>query len=193
MYLRLFLEFFKAGLFAVGGGMATLPFLYDISDKTGWFTHGQLADMIAISESTPGPIGVNMATYVGFTSGGVLGAIVATIGLITPSVIIILIIAKFLRSFKGNKYVEAAFYGLRPASTGLIAAAGLSVVSIALLRTDIYSTSSNLSDLFNYKGILLAAAIFYFSFLCKKTRKLHPAFFIAASAVIGIIFSFAGA
>lgn len=193
MYLRLFFEFFKAGLFAVGGGMATLPFLYDISDKTGWFTHAQLADMIAISESTPGPIGVNMATYVGFTSGGVVGSIVATIGLITPSIIIILIIARFLRSFKDNKYVESAFYGLRPASTGLIAAAGLSVVKIALLRTDLYSTSSNLFDLFNYKGILLAVAIFYFSFLCKKTKKLHPAVFIAASAVIGIVFSFAGA
>ena len=76
LYLRLFFEFFKTGLFAVGGGMATLPFMYDISDRTGWFTHAQLADMIAVSESTPGPIGVNMATYVGFTAGGVPGAIV---------------------------------------------------------------------------------------------------------------------
>ncbi len=193
MYLQLFFEFFKAGLFAVGGGMATLPFLYDISDKTGWFTHAQLADMIAISESTPGPIGINMATYVGFTSGGILGSVIATIGLITPSIIIILIIARFLRSFKDNKYVKAAFYGLRPASTGLIAAAALSVVKISLLRTDLYSTTRNLLDLFNYKGIILAMVIFYFSFLFRKTRKLHPAVFIAASAVIGIVFSFAGA
>ena len=93
IYLRLFYEFFKAGLFAVGGGMATLPFLYDISDSTGWFTHSQLADMIAVSESTPGPIGVNMATYVGYTTGGIPGAVIATLGIITPSIIIILIIA----------------------------------------------------------------------------------------------------
>ena len=92
LYLRLFWEFFKTGLFAVGGGMATLPFLYSMSDATGWFTHAQLADMIAVSESTPGPIGVNMATYVGFSTAGVPGAVVATLGLITPSVIIILII-----------------------------------------------------------------------------------------------------
>ena len=119
MYLQLFFEFFKAGLFAVGGGMATIPFLYDISDKTGWFTHAQLTDMIAISESTPGPIGVNMATYVGFTSAGIPGSVIATLGLITPSIIVILIIAGFYNAFKNNKYVQSAFYGLRPASTGL--------------------------------------------------------------------------
>ena len=113
IYLQLFYEFFKAGLFAIGGGMATLPFLYDISDTTGWFTYGQLADMVAISESTPGPIGVNMATYVGFTTAGISGAVVATIGLITPSIIIILIIAGFLKAFKDSKYVQSAFY--RPA------------------------------------------------------------------------------
>ncbi len=95
IYLRLFYEFFKAGLFSIGGGLATLPFLYDISDTTGWFTHGQLADMLAISESTPGPIGINMATYVGFTTGGVPGAVIATVGIITPSIIVILLIARF--------------------------------------------------------------------------------------------------
>ena len=90
IFVRLFFEFFKAGLFAIGGGMATLPFLYNISDKTGWFTYGQLADMVAISESTPGPMGVNMATYVGFTTAGPAGAVIATLGLITPSIIVIL-------------------------------------------------------------------------------------------------------
>ena len=93
IYLQLFWEFFKAGLFSVGGGLATLPFLYDISDRLGWFTHAQIADMLAISESTPGPIGVNMATYAGFTSAGIPGGVVATLGLVTPSVIVILIIA----------------------------------------------------------------------------------------------------
>ena len=96
--------------------MATLPFLYDMADRTGWFTRTQLADMLAVSESTPGPIGVNMATYVGFVTRGIPGAIVSTLGLVTPSVIVILVIAAFLKAFRHNRYVEAAFYGLRPAS-----------------------------------------------------------------------------
>ena len=126
LYLQLFWEFFKTGLFAVGGGLATLPFLQDMADRTGWFTRAQLADMLAVSESTPGPIGVNMATYVGFSTGGVGGALIATLGLITPSVIVILIVAAFLKAFRDSKWVSAAFYGLRPASTALVAAAGSS-------------------------------------------------------------------
>lgn len=118
MLLRLFWEFFKIGLFAVGGGMATIPFLYDLSDRTGWFTYTQLADMIAISESTPGPIGVNMATYVGYEMSGVLGSISTTLGFVAPSIIIIVIVSIFLQKFRDNRYVESAFYGLRPASSG---------------------------------------------------------------------------
>lgn len=190
IYLQLFYEFFKAGLFAIGGGMATLPFLYDISDKTGWYTYGQLADMVAISESTPGPIGVNMATYVGFTTAGVSGAVVATVGLITPSIIIILIIAGFLKAFKDNKYVMSAFYGLRPASTGLIAAAGLSVLALVLLHTDAYKASGQITDLVSIPSIILMAILYYFSAICKKTKNLHPVVFIAASAVIGIVLQF---
>ena len=150
LYLRLFWEFFKTGLFAVGGGMATLPFLYSMSDATGWFSHAQLADMIAVSESTPGPIGVNMATYVGFSTAGVPGAVVATLGLITPSVIIILIIARVLAAFRQNKVVDAAFYGLRPCSVGLIAAAGLLVVKIALFDVDLYRQTGVLMNLFQW-------------------------------------------
>ena len=120
--IQLFIEFFKTGLFAVGGGLATLPFLQDMAVRTGWFTTAQLADMVAVSESTPGPIGVNMATYVGFTVAGVPGALVATLGLIAPSIIIILIIAAFLQAFRNNRFVNAAFYGLRPASTAMVAA-----------------------------------------------------------------------
>ena len=193
IYLQLFYEFFKAGLFAVGGGMATLPFLYDISDKTGWFTHSQLADMIAISESTPGPVGVNMATYVGYTSGGPLGSLIATIGLITPSIIIVLIIARFLKAFRDNTYVNDAFYGLRPASTGLIGAAGFTVVLLALFQVDLYKETGRLLDLFNWKGIILAIIIYYLSAVYKGTKKLHPVFYIAASAIIGAVFHFAGA
>lgn len=192
VYLQLFYEFFKAGLFAIGGGMATLPFLYDISDKTGWYSYGQLADMVAISESTPGPIGVNMATYVGFTTCGVPGAVIATLGLITPSIIIILIIAGFLKAFKDNKYVKSAFYGLRPASTGLIAAAGLSVVALVLLNKDAFAASGSFMDLFSLPGLIMMAVLYYFTAKCKKTKGLHPVVFIAASAVIGIVFRFAG-
>ena len=154
LYLQLFWEFFKTGLFAVGGGLATLPFLQDMADRTGWFTHAQLADMLAVSESTPGPIGVNMATYVGFTTGGIGGALVATIGLVTPSVIVILIVAAFLKAFRDSKWVSAAFYGLRPASTALVAAAGISVAPIALL----HSGMTGLAAL-NWPAIALAAVL----------------------------------
>lgn len=190
IYLRLFFEFFKTGLFAVGGGMATLPFLYDISEKTGWFTTAQLADMVAVSESTPGPIGVNMATYVGFTSAGILGSAVATLGLITPSVIIILLIARALQAFRQNKYVDSAFYGLRPCSVGLIAAAGILVVKIAMFNTELYAQTGRIADLVNFKAIILAAALLVFTRYIKATKKLHPICFILTSAVIGIIFSF---
>lgn len=192
IYLQLFFEFFKIGLFAVGGGMATLPFLYDMADKTGWFTSGQLADMIAVSESTPGPIGVNMATYVGYTTAGIGGAIIATLGLVIPSIIIIIIISYFLKSFRENKYVDAAFYGLRPASTGLIAAAGMTVVTITLLQMDLFKSSGKILDLFNWKSLILAIIIYLLSNNIKQTKKLHPVFFIAGSAIVGIIFGFAG-
>ena len=190
LYLRLFWEFFKTGLFAVGGGMATLPFLYSMSDATGWFTHAQLADMIAVSESTPGPIGVNMATYVGFSTAGIPGAVVATLGLITPSVIIILIIARVLAAFRQNKVVDAAFYGLRPCSVGLIAAAGLLVVKIALFDVDLYRQTGVLMNVFNWKAIILAAVLIVLTRYVKPLKKLHPVFFILGSAAVGALFAF---
>ena len=190
LLLRLFWEFFKTGLFAVGGGMATLPFLYNISDSTGWFTHAQLADMIAVSESTPGPIGVNMATYVGFTTAGIPGAVIATVGLVTPSVIIILLIARVLAAFRQNKYVDAAFYGLRPCSVGLIAAAGLMVVKIALFDFDLFYQTGRLLDVFNLKALILAAVFLILTRGVKQLKKLHPVIFILASAVVGILFGF---
>ena len=195
IYLQLFWEFFKTGLFAVGGGMATIPFLYDLSDKTGWFTHTDLANMIAVGESTPGPIGVNMATYVGFVTGmkdagiptAILGAVTATLGLITPCVIIILIVAAILKSFRNNKYVNSAFYGLRPASTGLIAAAGFSVVASTLFFSDVLGMG-NFLGAFNWKGIVLAALLWVLTNVVKKTKKWHPIVFIGFSALVGIIF-----
>lgn len=190
IFLKLFFEFFKTGLFAVGGGMATIPFLYEMADSTGWFTRNDLANMIAVSESTPGPIGVNMATYVGFITGSniagiptaILGAVTATLGLIMPAVIIILIIASFLKSFRDNKYLDSAFYGLRPASTGLITAAGLSVAV-----TVIFPQTISLAG-FNWKGFILAAVLIVLMNI-KKLKKLHPIVFIAASAVAGVVFS----
>ena len=189
--LTLFFEFFKTGLFAVGGGMATLPFLYDMSARhPDWFTTAQLADMIAVSESTPGPIGVNMATYVGFHTAGILGGLVATLGLAAPSVIIILIIARVLKQFRENKYVDAAFYGLRPCSVGLIAAAGLLVVKIALFDFDAYALSGEIADLFKLKALILAAVLLVLTRAVKATKKFHPIVFILGSAVVGVLFSF---
>lgn len=192
IYLRLFFEFFKTGLFAVGGGMATIPFLYDLSDKTGWFTYDKLADMIAVSESTPGPIGVNMATFVGFTTAGIPGAICATLGLVTPSVIVILIIARFLANFDDNKYVKSAFYTIRPASTALIAAAGILVLKISLLNVEAFQQGGEVLSLFDFKAIILAAIVYVLTNFVKPLKKLHPVIFIALSAVAGIVFKFAG-
>ncbi len=192
IYLQLFWEFFKTGLFAIGGGMATIPFLYDMSDKTAWFTHNDLANMIAVSESTPGPIGVNMASYVGFLTGmaegniltAVLGTFIATLGLVTPSVIIILIIAAVLKSFRNSRYVDSAFYGLRPASTGLIAAAGLSVAVSNLVTV---GGAAEHVFLLNWKGLALALVLWVLTNLVKKTKNLHPIVFIGISAVVGIL------
>ncbi len=187
LYLRLYWEFFKTGLFAVGGGMATLPFLKDIGASTGWFTQTDLMNMLAVSESTPGPVGINMATYVGYTVAGVPGAIIATIGEVTPSIVVILIVAAMLAKFRDSRFVANAFYGLRPASAGLIAAAGFSVVMLALVREDAFKASGNILDLFSWKGLALAAVIWVLTNLVKKTKDLHPIFFIAASAVVGIL------
>ncbi|MEG0779474.1 MAG: chromate transporter [Oscillospiraceae bacterium] len=188
--VRLFYEFFKTGLFAVGGGMATLPFLYDMSDATGWFTHAQLANMLAVSESTPGPLGVNMATYVGFTTAGLPGALIATLGLITPSVVVILLVAAFLNSFRHNRFVDAAFYGLRPASAGLIAAAGCTVLSVALLRVELWQATGVLLDLVNLPALALAAVLLVLTRWVKCTRGLHPIVFILVSAVLGVVCKF---
>ena len=189
IYLQLFLEFFKTGLFAVGGGMATLPFLYDMAERTGWFTAAQLADMIAVSESTPGPIGVNMATYVGFTSAGVPGAVIAALGLVAPSLMVIMIVAAFLKAFRNSKYVNAAFYGLRPASTAMVASAGITVAMTTFV-TGSLTALSDLATAIDWKGVVLAAVLLVLTRWIKATKKLHPILFIAASAVVGIVLKF---
>ncbi len=190
--LQLFYEFLKIGMFAVGGGMATLPFLYNLADKTGWFTQAQVADMLAVSESTPGPVGINMATYVGYTTAGLPGALAATIGVIIPGVVLVILIRAVLDKMRSNRYVDGAFYGLRPASTALIAAAGLLVADVTLLHMDLFRQSGRVLDLIDLKSVLLAAVLLIFTRWVKPTKKLHPIVFIAASAVVGIAFSFAG-
>lgn len=192
IYLQLFWEYLKIGLFSVGGGMATIPFLYDMADKTGWFTHAQLADILAVSESVPGAMGVNMATYVGYVTAGVPGALAAVIGLGLPAVIIISLIVRVLQQFRHNPYVEAAFRGLRPASTGLVAAACVTVVLTALLNTGLFQATGVLSDLFRWKACVLAVLVLIFTNWVKPTKKWHPAVFIILSAAAGVVFRFAG-
>ena len=146
--------------------------------------------MIAVSESTPGAMGANMATYVGYTTAGLLGGVVATLGLIMPSLIVIMIIAKVLEKFRRNKYVDAGFYGLRPCSLGLIAAAGFLIFRLALLDLDAYYASGAVGDLFHWKAWLLAAVLMILTNLVPKIKKIHPVFFILASAAVGIVFAF---
>ena len=191
--LQLFWEFFKTGLFAVGGGMATVPFLSEIAQRTGWFTQEMLADMIAVAESTPGPIGVNTATYVGYTVAGIPGGVVATFGLALPSFLIILIIAAFLKAFRTNKYVERVFYGIRPASVGMIGAACVAVMRLCLVDLEAFRVSGRIGDLISLRALALFAAIWVLTNFVKLTKKLHPIVFIAASAAVGIVFRFAGA
>lgn len=184
--LRLIFEFFKTGLFAVGGGLATLPFLYEMGENTGWFTNEDVLNLLAVSESTPGAIGINMSTYVGYICAGIPGAIISTLALAAPCIIVIIIISKVLDKFRGSPVVEGVFKGLRPASIGLITAAFLSVAQEALLHLENYTGISSILTVFNWKGIALAAALF---FLMKKW-KAHPIVFIAIAAVAGIVFSF---
>lgn len=190
--LRLFFEFAKTGLFAVGGGLATIPFLQDLGARTGWFSAADLSTMIAVSESTPGAMGVNMATYVGFTIArlhgipGVIGAIVATLGLTFPSIVVIVIIAGFLEKFRQSKTVDAVFYGLRPASTALIASAGLTVAMTVLVTV---GGAAEHALSIHWPALILAVVVFI-AMRYTPLKKLHPILFIAFSAVVGVILQF---
>lgn len=184
--LILFFEFFKTGLFSVGGGLATLPFLYRIAEKYGWFTVRQLTDMIAVSESTPGAIGMNMATYAGFTTAGILGGVTATLGLLTPSLIIIIILARFYMGFSDKPVVKAAFNGIRPAVCGMIAGACWQVARTALF-TEAQVQVWNISLPQVSVGALVLCVIL---FVGTQKLKWHPAAFIAIAAAAGIVFKF---
>ena len=181
--VRLFFEFAKVGLFSVGGGLATVPFLQELGSRTGWFTDADLTTMLAVSESTPGPIGVNMATNVGFHAAGVPGAVIATLGLIFPSIVVILIIAGFLQKFRNSGTVDAVFSGLRPASTALIAAAGVKVALAIFL-----AVGGVTEHTFTVKWISVTlAAVVFLALQFKSVKKLHPIVLIGASAAVGVL------
>lgn len=180
-------EFFKTGLFAVGGGLATIPFLHEMAEKYGWFTVDTLSTMIAVSESTPGPIGINMATYIGYTIGGIPGGILATLSLVAPSIIIITIIAKALKQFKDSRVVQGIFSGLRPAVVGFIIAAVLGIYRTSLLQVDLYQQTHQFLDLFHWQAILLFAVLLGFYYW---KPKLHPIVMIAIAAIAGIVLGF---
>ena len=178
IWLQMFWEFFKAGLFAVGGGLSTLPFLYDISQRTGWFTAEDIANMIAISESTPG-----MATYAGFQALGIPGGIYTTLSLTAPALIVISMVYAVLKKFKESDTMTRIFYGLRPASTALIAAAGLGVAKISLLNLPLFSSTGSFMSLIRWPSLILAVIIY----LGLVKFRWHPVIYIAISAIAGVV------
>lgn len=186
IYLRLYFIFFKIGLFSIGGGLATLPFLQVLVDKYSWLTSQELVNMIAISESTPGAIGINTATFVGYEAGGILGGIITTLGIVTPSIIIIVLIAHYFKRFHEKPLVKGAFLGIRPAVTGLIGAVAFEIVRISIINFEEYSLSKNILTLFNFKESLLFVVLLYLIYKYKK----HPIVYIVGAAIIGIIFKF---
>lgn len=181
VYLELFIEFFQIGLFAIGGGPATIPFLMDIPKRHDWYTTSDVANMLAVSESTPGPIGVNMATYAGYNAAGFLGGIVATLSLVLPSLIVIILVAKLLNNFSNNAYVKATFGMVRPAVTGLIATAVWGI-----FRNSIFLGENGT---FTFPVVLFLVCLGYAVLMSlKKLQKLHPAFWLLCGAAMGIVF-----
>lgn len=179
----LFISFFKIGLFAVGGGPATIPYLMDLTQTKDWFSMQELTDMIAISESTPGPLGLNMATYAGYSAAGVPGGLIASLGLVLPSIVVIIVIARFLQDFSDNKYVKAAFFGIRPAVTALIAMAVYNLCKVSLFT----ETEAGIQPA--VKTMILAVVVFILM-QNKKLKKLHPALWLLVAAIVGVIFRF---
>lgn len=180
VFFYLFIEFFKIGLFAIGGGPATIPFLMEITDRYDWYTKDDVVNMLAVSESTPGPIGINMATYAGFNAAGFPGGIVATLSLVLPSLIVVVLIAKLLDNFSQNPFVRSAFNTIRPLVTGLIACAVFGIFQTAIF------TASDGSWQVPVIPLILCAA-FFAAMNLKKLKKIHPFFWIIAGAAVGII------
>ena len=164
--------------------LATLPFLKQIALRHTWYSVSQLTDMIAVSESTPGPIGINMSTYAGFHAAGVPGAIVSTLSLVLPSYLIILIVSHFMEKFKDSPLVNHVFYGIRPATAGLIAGAMFEVFLMSLFDISAFQTSGSVMDLIR----ILPIVVYLAALLCViKLPKIHPIVFIIIGAVLGIV------
>jgi chromate transporter len=183
-FLMLFWEFFKTGLFAVGGGLATLPFLRDIATRFDWFTLDQLSDMIAVSEATPGPIGVNMATYAGYNAAYILGALTATLALVLPSFIIVCIVARFLQKYKQSRLVHGLFYALRPATAAIVTAAVAGIFISAIFNVSAGS-GAPLTQMISLPALGLFAVTL--AGVVAAGKKVHPLVFIAAGAAAGIL------
>lgn len=183
VYWSLFWEFFKTGLFAVGGGLATLPFLYEMAEKFDWFTSDELVNMIAISESTPGPIGINMATYAGFLAAGVLGSLIASFSVAIPGAGISILVARGYGEFHNNRFVKYAFYAIRPVVAALIAQAAYGIIKVALFNFDAYA-AVGFWGVFRWVNIAIFAVLM---FLTNRFKKIHPIVFLAAAAVLGVM------
>lgn len=186
IYIKLFFIFLKIGLFSIGGGLATLPFLQELANNYDWLSSTELVDMIAISESTPGPIGINTATFVGYKAAGLFGGIITTLGIATPSIIIIILIAHYFKKFNEKPLVQGAFFGIRPAVTGLIASVCFEIMRISIFNLEKYNLTHNILNAINVKETVFFIIIMYLIYKYKK----HPILYIIGSAVVGIVFKF---
>ncbi|MDR0718220.1 MAG: chromate transporter [Treponema sp.] len=180
--LILFAEFFKIGLFAIGGGLATLPFIYKLAGTAPWLDVYAIPDMLAVAQSSPGAVGVNLAIYTGYHAAGIPGCVTAALGLVTPSIIIICIVAGMLQAFKENKNVQAVFTGLRPAAAGLLCAACIPVLKISLWNSDAVLWYEHLR--------IGQCALFVVLFILIRKFRAHPVVYIAAAGILGVIFKF---
>ncbi len=185
IYLELFLSFLKIGALTFGGGMAMLPLIREEALANGWISEAALVDFIAVSESTPGPIAVNLATYVGREVGGFFGSAAATLGVVLPSFIIILIIARFYEKFKKSTGVSGAMTGLRPCVVGLIGAALLSVAKTVFFPDGISLAALASPSFYVFAGVFAVSTLLSF-------KKLHPIFIICICAAIGIGWGYLG-
>ncbi len=195
--LLLFWEYFKVGLFTIGGGYAMLPMVNQMIERQGWLTQQELTDFIGIAESTPGPFAINLATYVGMTVGqstslgiwgGILGSIVATTAVVLPSVVIIIIVTNLFAKFKTNKVVQGALYGVRPVVVGLILSAVVTItVPIVLPKLDLKHITAEGFDTFNWISLLIIAVFFPLSHVKIKGKKIHPILLIVAAAAVGVL------
>ncbi|MBQ8344240.1 MAG: chromate transporter [Clostridia bacterium] len=185
IYLQLFLAFFEIGLFTFGGGYAMISLIREKAVQFGWLTEDELLNMIAVSESSPGPIAVNMATFVGSSQGGVLGSLVATLGVVLPSFIIILVISSLIRNFLKYKGVQGFLNGVRPCIVALILATAITLFMSTLLGFTTVSQGVHI----DYKGLIIFVILVLVAFAFKTVRRkrISPILMILISAGLGMI------